>query len=158
MWIYDDKKVSTLDQIPKDAIGFVYCITNLSKGKMYIGKKSLYHWKKVGIKRFQELKLEGVEIRRHKNKRKSKKGLPVWVHKAKLESDWLMYTGSNAELNKHIQEGDQFEKHIWEFSNCEKKLSFLETEAQFKMDVIRDNGKYYNGNILGKYFPNDLNC
>ena len=73
MWIYDEKKISTIDQIPKDAIGFVYCITNLSKGKMYIGKKSLYHWKKVGVKRFQELKLKGVEIRRHKNKRKSKK-------------------------------------------------------------------------------------
>lgn len=158
MWIYDDKKIDSIERVPKEAIGFVYCINNLSKNRMYIGKKSLYHWKRVGIKRFQEFKLNGIEVKRHKNKKKSKKGLPVWVYKAKLESDWLLYTGSNEQLNKDIANGDQFEKHIWEFSNCEKKLSFLETEAQFKMDVIRDNGKYYNGNILGKYFPNDLNC
>ena len=158
MWAYDDKKVSSIEQVPTDAIGFVYCITNLSKDRMYIGKKSLYHWKRVGIKRFQELKLEGCQVKRHKNKKKSKKGLPVWVHKARLESDWLLYTGSNTQLNEDIKNGDRFEKVIWEFSNCEKKLSFLETEAQFKMDVIRDSRRFYNGNILGKYFPGDLNC
>jgi hypothetical protein len=158
MWIYDNKKITSLEQIPSEAIGFIYCIHNFSKDRMYIGKKNLYHWKRVGIKRHQELKLEGFDVRKHKNKKKSKKGLPVWVYKAKLESDWLMYTGSNKELNEDIKKGDRIEKHIWQFSNCLKNLSFLETEAQFKMDVIRDNEKFYNGNILGKYFPGDLNC
>ena len=57
--------------------------------------------------------------------KKIQKGLPVWVYKAKLESDWLLYTGSNTQLNEDIKNGDRFEKVIWAVSNCEKKLSFL---------------------------------
>lgn len=158
MWLYNEKKITDISQTPKGAIGFLYCIENLTTGKMYIGKKNLRTWKKVGAKRYQELKLEGVEVKRSKNKSQSKKGTPVWVHKAHLESDWLFYTGSNKELNADIEKGHTIEKQIWEFAYCSKQLTFLETEAHFKMDVIRDWKKYYNGNILGKFFPSDLNC
>ena len=104
------------------------------------------------------MKEQGLEVAKHKNKKKSKKGFPVWVYKGKMESDWLKYTGSNAELQEDIKNGAIIEKHIWEFANCNKLLTFLEVEAQFKMDVIRDSKKFYNGNILGKFFPGDLKC
>tara|TARA_S200002703_G_C3765428_1_gene235619 strand:- start:678 stop:1160 length:483 start_codon:yes stop_codon:yes gene_type:complete len=158
MWRKDNKKIDSLDKIPEGVIGFVYCITDLTTNKSYIGKKNLFHWKVVGVKRYNELKIEGVQVARHKNKKKSKKGSPVWVHKARMESDWLLYTGSNEELNKAIENGNTIEKEIWDFAVCEKQLTFLELEALIKMDVLREPDKFYNGNILGKFFPADVNC
>ena len=148
MWKYNNRKIDSIDKIPQNAVGFVYCINDLTSGKSYIGKKSLWHWKKVG----------GFEVKRSKNKAKSKKGQPVWNHKARLESDWMLYNGSNAELIEAVKKGNTIEKEIWQFAFCEKELTFLETEALFKMDVLRDSDKFYNGNILGKFFPKDLNC
>jgi hypothetical protein len=158
MWRKDNKKIDSIEKVPEDAVGFIYCISDLTTGKSYIGKKSLFHWKTVGIKRYNELKQEGIKVARHKNKKKSKKGSPVWVHKARLESDWLMYTGSNQELNQAIEDGNSIEKEIWGFATCEKQLTFLELEALIKMDVLREPDKFYNGNILGKFFPADVNC
>ena len=56
---------------------------------MQIGKKSIIG--KSGIKVFK-VKLEGVK--RHKNK-KSRKKAACLVHKAKLESDWMLTGSSN---------------------------------------------------------------
>ena len=39
-WLYNDQIVE--DNIPEDAIGFVYEITNLANNKRYIGKKTLF--------------------------------------------------------------------------------------------------------------------
>ena len=73
MWKYNNRKIDSVDKIPQNAIGFVYCINDLTTGKSYIGKKSLWHWKKVGAKRYNELKVGGFEVKRSKNKAKSKK-------------------------------------------------------------------------------------
>ena len=158
MWEYDDKQVTGLVDLPEDAMGFIYCIYNLTTGKDYIGKKNLRAWKQVSKKKYEELDKLGFRVKRHKNKSKSKAGKPVWVYSALLETDWQSYTGSNKELNEHIKRGDTIRKVIWEVSECPKKLTFLEFEALVKLDVLRDNEKYYNGNILGKFFPNDLTC
>lgn len=158
MWTRDKRKITSVDQTPKGAIGFIYCINDLTAGKSYIGKKNLFHWKVVGIKKYNELKIQGAEVARHKNKNKSKKGSPVWVYKARLESDWLMYNGSNKELLEAIEAGHTIEKEIWDFGFCDKELTFLELEAQIQMGVLREPDKFYNGNILGKFFPQDLNC
>jgi hypothetical protein len=158
MWKHNNRKVDSIEKIPKNAIGFIYCVRNLTTGKSYIGKKSLWHWKRVGVKQYNELKVSGGKVKRSKNKSKSKKGSPVWVHKARLESDWLMYCGSNEELKKAVEAGDTIEKEIWQYAFCEKELTYLETEALFNMGVLREPEKFYNGNILGKFFPADLNC
>ena len=36
MWYHDKKPVT---ELPEDCAGFVYVITNITNGKMYIGKK-----------------------------------------------------------------------------------------------------------------------
>ena len=40
-WLYEDKEVKSLDDVPKGATGFIYLISNVD-GQCYIGKKSLY--------------------------------------------------------------------------------------------------------------------
>ena len=39
MWFYNNESV---ENIPEGMVGFVYCITNLSNNKKYIGKKNFY--------------------------------------------------------------------------------------------------------------------
>lgn len=158
MWLYNNKEVTKAIQLPQDAVGFVYCIHNLSNGKDYIGKKNLYCWKVVSEKKYEEAKSQGLQVERHKNKSKSKPGSPVWVYKVRTESDWLKYVGSNKDLQKDIKNGDKIKKVIVNTANCTKQLTYLEVEAQIKMEVLRKNDKFYNQNILGKFWPNDLNC
>ena len=41
MWLYEQKQVADINDIPEGTQGFIYKITNLKTGKFYIGKKSL---------------------------------------------------------------------------------------------------------------------
>jgi len=158
MWIYNDKRVANVGDLPDNAIGFIYQITNKDNGKHYIGMKELYMWKTCGKSKFLLAKERGDATRRYKNKSKSKPGAPVWVHQVRGERDWLTYNGSNAELLEDIKNGANLSKEIWETAECKKKLTFLELEALIKMDVLRDAKNYYNSNILGKFFPRDITC
>ena len=68
-------KIFTSDDID-DKFGFVYCITNNTNGRQYIGRK--YFWK----------------FRTPKGKKR----------KVKSESDWKNYYGSCPELKEEIQQ------------------------------------------------------
>lgn len=151
MWMYNGKKVTSLSKVPKDAVGFVYNIHNQTKEKSYIGKKALFHWKVVSLKKYNLLKADGVEVKR------TRKG-KGWTYKAKLESNWLSYVGSNKELQEDFKNGDKIVKEILEYGTCTKQLTFMELENQIIMDVLRKPEEFYNGNILGKFFPKDLTC
>lgn len=158
MWQYNGKAVDKAIQLPEGTVGFIYLIQNLSNNKKYIGKKNLYTWKVISEKKYNELKLQGQEVKRHKNKSTSKKGEPVWVYQVRIEGTWPTYVGSNKELQQDIKKGDKISKEILFTSNCTKLLTYLEVEAQFKLDVLRNSDEFYNQNILGKFWPNDLNC
>jgi len=158
MWKYKGKEVTKASQLPKNALGFIYNIHNTTKNKNYIGKKNLYCWKKVSLKVFEDLKAKGEEVKRHKNKSTSKKGEPVWVYQVRVEGPWTKYCGSNEELKADIKKGDKITKEIIGIAFCTKQLTYLEIEAQIKMDVLRNPDKFYNQNILGKFWPNDLTC
>ena len=43
MWLYQNKEVASIDDMPQGTIGFVYKVTNIETGKSYIGKKILHH-------------------------------------------------------------------------------------------------------------------
>jgi hypothetical protein len=43
MWLYKNKQVRSLEDLPKDSFGFVYEISHNKTGRKYIGKKSLYN-------------------------------------------------------------------------------------------------------------------
>ena len=114
--------------------GFVYCITNNTNGRQYIGRK--YFWK----------------FRTPRGKKR----------KVKSESDWKKYYGSSEELKEEVERlGRQnFSRTILSLHKTAGKTNFEETRQLFVNGVLTeqlDDGtpKYYNSNILSRYFRKD---
>ena len=131
-WLYEGKPFTT-DDI-NDFFGYVYRIINLQNGRQYIGRK--YFWK----------------FRTPKGKKR----------KVKSESDWKKYYGSCPELKEEIQRlGRQnFSRTILSLHQTAGKTNFEETRQLFVNGVLTeslDDGtpKYYNSNILSRYFRKD---
>ena len=131
-WLYEGKPFTT-DDI-NDFFGYVYRIINLQDGREYIGRK--YFWK----------------FRTPKGKKR----------KVKSESDWKKYYGSCPELKEEIQQlGRQnFSRTILSLHKTAGKTNYEETKQLFTKAVLTeqlDDGtpKYYNSNILSRYFRKD---
>ena len=131
-WLYQNTNF-TSDDID-DKFGFVYCITNNTNGRMYIGRK--YFWK----------------FRTPRGKKR----------KVKSESDWKNYYGSCPELKEEIQQlGKQnFSRVILSLHNTKGQTNFEETRQLFVKGVLTESlgdgtPKYYNSNILSRYFRKD---
>ena len=131
-WLYEGKPFTT-DDI-NDFFGYVYRIVNLQDGREYIGRK--YFWK----------------FRTPKGKKR----------KVKSESDWKKYYGSCPELKEEIQQlGRQnFSSTILSLHKTAGKTNYEETKQLFTKGVLTeqlDDGtpKYYNSNILSRYFRKD---
>ena len=131
-WLYKDTTF-TSDDIG-DFFGYVYLITNTKNGRQYIGRK--YFWK----------------FRTPKGKKR----------KVKSESDWKKYYGSCPELKEEIkQSGKQnFSRVILSLHYTKGKTNYEETRQLFANKVLTeqlDDGtpKYYNSNILSRYFRKD---
>ena len=117
-----------------DLFGFVYRITNLQNGKVYIGRKYFYQ------------------------KRKPKGG----KRRVTSESDWKRYYGSSAELKQDIKEfGKQiFRREIISLHKTQGRVNYEETRQLFLNNVLTEadtdgTPKFYNSNILGRYMRKD---
>ena len=108
--------------IPDNAIGFIYCITNNISGKKYIGKKLL----------------------QNKKKRKPLKGR-INARRYKVESDWKTYTGSSPVLNDYIVKNGKanFVFEIISFQPSKLLLSYYEIKEIIDRNAIF-RGDYYN--------------
>ena len=131
-WTYNGK-VFNSDNI-HDHFGFVYNITNLQNKRQYIGRK--YFW----------------SFRTPKGKKR----------KVKRESDWKKYYGSCPELKEEIKQfGRQsFSRTILSLHSTKGRTNYEETRQLFYNKVLTeslDDGtpKYYNSNILSRYFRKD---
>ena len=131
-WLYKNTTFSS-DDIG-DFFGYVYLITNNENGRQYIGRK--YFW----------------QFRTPKGKKR----------KVKSESDWKKYYGSCPELKEEIKQfGRQnFSRTILSVHYTKGKTNYEETRQLFANKVLTeqlDDGtpKYYNSNILSRYFRKD---
>ena len=131
-WLYLERPFTSDDV--RDYYGFVYNITNLTNGRQYIGRKYFWsHRKPPGKKR-----------------------------RVKKESDCKKYYGSCPELKEDIERlGRQnFSRTILSLHKTPGKTNYEETRQLFTNNVLTeslDNGvpRYYNSNILSRYFRKD---
>lgn len=129
MWIFENNEIT---ELPEDCVGFVYNITNLTTGRMYIGKK---------LAKFSKTKYQTVTL---KNGTKKKKKI-----KSKVDSDWLDYYGSSNELNKDVEAlgKENFKREILFFCKSKAECSYIEAREQFTRRVL-ESTDYYNNNIM----------
>jgi len=147
MWEYNNKIINSIEDFGEvTPFGFVYQVTHMPSGKKYIGKKVLYHNKKVPIGKKELASIEG------KGRRPSKKLIIK-------ESDWKSYYGSNKTLKELVSKEpkENFKKEILALSFNKKLLTYLETKMLFQEEVLFKPDEYFNDNILGRYFSVDFN-
>lgn len=121
---------TTLD-VPEDAYGFIYLITNLVSDKKYVGKKQM-------VSKRRKPPLKG----------KTRKRICI------VESDWKTYISSSNNLVADIEKlgKDKFKFEILRFCENKSQMAYYEAKEQFDREVLLKE-EYYNGIInlrLGK--------
>jgi len=142
-WLYEQKEVTDITQLPEGIIGFVYKITNKETGKFYIGKKSV-------ISTTNKLLTKKEQLAWDKPGRIPKK------KKVVKESDWKNYWGSSKVLQQDVKDlgADKFTKELLRVCYTKKSLTYYEVYYQFKFEVLHIDS--YNDNILAKIFRKDV--
>jgi len=145
MWLYQNQVINSIEDFPKNTVGFIYIVNHKPSGKSYIGKKSLYH----NIKK----KLTKKELAEQ-----SGPGRKSATRVVQKESDWKTYYGSAKPILDLIKAGkqDEFEREILVLAFNKKQLTYLECKMLFTFDVLEKPDIYFNDNILGKFFTKDL--
>ena len=117
-WYYRGQVVEQIDPKYK---AFVYLITNLETGRLYIGLKQTTFAKTKQVK--------------GKKKR-------VYV-----ESDWRDYWSSSDELQKDVQllGPDKFRREILYYCKLKSHANYLEAREQMDRRVLEHPELYYNG-------------
>jgi len=137
MWYHQNELVTKL---PDDCVGFVYCITNLTNDRKYIGKK---------LAMFSKTKIITVTL---KNGAKKKKKV-----KLKVDSDWMTYYGSSDELNKDVEllGADNFKREILHYCINKGTCSYLELREQIDRRVL-ESDEYYNSYVGARIHRNHI--
>jgi hypothetical protein len=145
-WLYKKNEIEDISHFPNNTYGFIYKITHTPTNKSYIGKKVLYHNKKIKLTK-KDLELyEGVVGRRPSYKL------------AIAESDWKKYWGSNKTLLELLktEPKENFKREILITCPNKKLLTYYETQTLFVYRVLEEPDLYFNDNILGKFFRKDF--
>ena len=145
MWLYQNKEVLSLEDLPQDTYGFIYIVTHLPSGKSYIGKKSLFHNVKKKLTKKQLAEQTG-------------RGRKPTTEVIQKESDWKTYYGSAKPILDLIKEGKQeeFTREILQLVPNKKLLTYYETKHLFVYSVLEKPDEFFNDNILGKFFRKDF--
>ena len=139
-WLYKNKEIKEISDLPNNAFGFVYQTTHLPTNKKYIGKKSLMYNLKKKLGKKEKLLWEG-------------KGRPPVYKRVLKESDWKNYYGSHSFIKEANEE--DLKREILEIAYHKKELTYLECKYQFTLGVL-ESRSYLNDNILGKFFDKDF--
>ena len=145
MWLYNKQVISSIEDMPQETFGFIYITTHNSSGISYIGKKSLYH----NVKR----KLTKKELAEHTGR-----GRKPTTEVVQKESDWKTYYGSTKQIVELIKGGKQedFTREILQFVFNKKLLTYYECKYLFINEVLEHPDKWYNNNLLGKFYTKDF--
>ena len=145
MWLYQNKEILSLEDLPQDTYGFVYISIHHPTGKSYIGKKSLFHNVKKKLTKKQLVEQTG-------------RGRKPTTEIVQKESDWKTYYGSAKPILDLIKEGKQeeFTREILQLVPNKKLLTYYECKYLFMLGVIEKQDGYFNDNILGKFFRKDF--
>jgi len=110
------------EEVPDDAYGYVYLITNTITGKKYIGKK-LFWFKKTKMVKGKKKRL-------------------------KVESDWKDYWSSSDEVKKDVLSlgEENFIREILHICPNKGSCNYLEAREQMDRRVL-ETDEYYNGQI-----------
>ena len=139
-WLYKNKEIKEISDLPNNAFGFVYQTTHLPTNKKYIGKKSLMYNLKKKLGKKEKALWEG-------------KGRPPVYKRVLKESDWKKYYGSHSFIKEANEE--DLKREILEIAYHKKELTYLECKYQFTLGVL-ESRSYLNDNILGKFFDKDF--
>ena len=139
-WLYKNKEINEISDLPNNAFGFVYQTTHLPTNKKYIGKKSLMYNLKKKLGKKEKALWEG-------------KGRPPIYKRVLKESDWKNYYGSHSFIKEANEE--DLKREILEIAYHKKELTYLECKYQFTLGVL-ESRSYLNDNILGKFFDKDF--
>lgn len=121
-WIYKNEEYNPTEEELSQYVGFVYLITEIDTGKMYIGKKLFWSTRKLPP-------LKGKTRKRT----------------VKKQSDWKEYYGSSEELKLLVEKkGDlAYHREILRLCKSKGECSYYEAKEQFNRDVLFSD-KYYN--------------
>lgn len=122
-WLTRDNALFTVDSIPPGIVGFVYLITRIDTGRMYIGQK----------------RFTAARTRPPLKGRKRKRRL-------RINSDWQQYYGSNQELLKEVAKfgRKRFRRVILHLCRSKGEMNYLEMWEQLSRHVLLDQDNYYN--------------
>ena len=152
MWLYREKEIKSIEDMPGGTFGFIYEVFHIPSKKRYIGRKviNFERNKKLGKRELEELILE--------RKTKGTSGRVPSKKKVVTESDWQTYYGSHKDIMKLIKAGKQseFTREILMFVPTKKLLTYYETKYLFLKEVLESDGEYLNDNIAAKFFRRDF--
>ncbi len=114
-WTYNGKEVSSIEDAPEGVLGFIYKITNITKGMTYIGRKSMMK------PNYTSGKMKG---------------------QSKGEYPWRTYTGSSVSLNADLKNGDVYKKEIIRWCFTKAELTYYETQNIICSDSLLDESSY----------------
>ncbi len=152
MWLFKDKVIESIEEMPQDTYGFIYLVTHLPSNRKYIGKKVLYFERnvKIGKRELEQIKEE--------RKAKGIGGRAPAKKKVIKESDWKTYYGSQVEIKELVKNGKEsdFKREILKFVDNKKHLTYFECKYLFIYEVLENNQEYINDNILAKFYSRDF--
>jgi len=108
---------------PHDYFGFIYLITDLTSGRMYLGKRQ--YWS-------SRQRIKGCKSK------VTDRQSPKWKPCCWSESDWRFYKGSSKSFAKWQEEhpNHEYEYRIIRECRCRGTLHYAEVEAQVKCGAL----------------------
>lgn len=127
-----------LEKQPEGCWGFIYLITNITTGKIYVGKKQFTHKKKTRLSK------------------KARKGTRKRIKIEQVDSQWLNYWSSSKELQEDVlQLGEKaFKREILMLCKNKAELSYYEGFYMYHYKVLFVSS--YNKWIMVRVYKNNL--